>query len=104
MKIQSLIKEGSKYLENNNISSHTLDSEILMSKILKKNREYLILNPNYKLNMIQFKNFKKLLYDRSIGKPIAYILGKKDFWNYEFEISKGIDAVKELFSALKNII
>ena len=90
MKIQSLIKEGSKYLENNNISSHTLDSEILMSKILKKNREYLILNPNYKLNMIQLKNFKKLLYDRSIGKPIAYILGKKDFWNYEFEISKDV--------------
>ena len=56
MKIQSLIKEGSKYLENNNISSHTLDSEILMSKILKKDRKYLILNPNYKLNMNQLKN------------------------------------------------
>ena len=90
MKIQNLIKEGSKFLKNNNISSHILDSEILMSKTIKKNREYLILNPNLRLNINQYKNFKKLLQARSFGKPIAYILGKKDFWNYKFEISKGV--------------
>ncbi len=90
MKIQNLIKEGSEFLKRNNISSHILDSEILMSKIIKKNRDYLILNPNHKLNIYQSKNFKKLLNARSFGKPIAYILGKKDFWNYEFQISKGI--------------
>ena len=90
MKIQNLIKEGSEYLKDNNISSHILDSEILMSKIIRKNREYIILNPNYKLNINQLKSFKKLLRNRSYGKPIAYILGNKDFWNYEFEISKDV--------------
>ena len=90
MKIQDLINDGSKYLRNNNIMSYKIDSEILMSKVLKKKREYIILNPNSEVNTLQSNNFRKLIYQRSHGKPIAYLTGKKNFWNFEFKVSQDV--------------
>ena len=90
MKIQNLINDGSKYLRNNNIMSYKIDSEILMSKVLKKKREYIILNPNSEVNTLQSNNFRKLIYQRSHGKPIAYLTGKKNFWNFEFQVSQDV--------------
>ena len=31
--------------------------------------------------------FMDLIKQRSVGKPIAYLIGKKDFWKYEFELN-----------------
>ena len=52
MNVLELIKQGSKKLASKNILSHKLDSEILLSKILEKNREQIILNQNTKLYQI----------------------------------------------------
>ena len=60
MNVLELIKQGSKKLASKNILSHKLDSEILLSKILEKNREQIILNQNTKLNISQINKFKKL--------------------------------------------
>ena len=56
MNVLELIKQGSKKLASKNILSHKLDSEILLSKILEKNREQIILNQNTKLNVSQINN------------------------------------------------
>ena len=77
MKIQNLINEGGKELKKNNISSYVLDSEILLSKIMNKDRKYLILNPGKEVENEKLIIFKKFIYQRSLGKPIAYILKKK---------------------------
>ena len=45
MNIYSAIKEGSEILKGKNIKSSILDSELLMSEVLNKQRKYLILNP-----------------------------------------------------------
>ena len=39
MEILSIINEGSKLLKKSKISSHLLDSEILLSTIIKKKKE-----------------------------------------------------------------
>ena len=90
MIIQNLINEGSNLLKQNNVHSYRLDSEILMSMTLKKNREYVILNLNEKLDQKKSNFFKDLIFQRSRGKPIAYILGAKEFWKYEFKINEGV--------------
>ena len=50
MNIKSLIYQGSILLKNNNISTYQIDSEILMSKVIDKDKKYMILNPNKILN------------------------------------------------------
>ena len=85
--IQSALFEANKILAENNIKSSKLDSEILLSKVLKKDRKFVILNLDRLLDNIHYRNFKNLISQRSSRKPVAYLIGKKDFWKYEFYIS-----------------
>ena len=88
MKIYSAIKQGVEILKSNYISSAHLDSEILMAKAINKNRQYIILNSNKKLNANDLINFNKLIKNRSRREPIAYLTNKKFFWKSEFFVTK----------------
>ena len=90
MNINSAISHGSKILKNKSISSSQLDSEILMSKAINKDRKYILLNPNNILNKNELKIFLNLIEQRSMGKPVSYLTNKKFFWNSEFFISDDI--------------
>ena len=46
---QKILKNGSNLLRKNKISSHILDSEILLSKTLNKTREEILINLEKKL-------------------------------------------------------
>ena len=90
MNIEKLIGEATYLLKKNFIKSAGLDSEILMSKVINKNRNYVILNLKEKLDKKKIDNYKDLVAQRSKGKPIAYLVEKKDFWKYEFKINKDV--------------
>ena len=87
MNIDTAIKNGFLDLKKKNIKSALLDSEILMSKVLNQDRSKIILNLNSQLNNQDYKLFRELIISRSKNKPIAYLIGKKSFWKYEFEIN-----------------
>ncbi len=88
MNICSALKYGEKILSNKLIPNSHLDSEILLSKIINKDRKYLLLNSETKLKKSDFLIFDQLIKRRSIGKPIAYLTNNKFFWNSEFIVSK----------------
>ena len=90
MNIENAINHGTKILKKNSIKSAKLDSEILMSKVVGKEKEFILLNQNDYLDNNVFNQFKNLIIQRSKGKPIAYLIGKKDFWNYEFKINRNV--------------
>ena len=90
MIIREAINKASKELKKNNINSSLLDSEILMSKVLSKNRDYVILNSEINLKKEEYDSFKFLVNQRTKGKPIAYLVGSKHFWNYEFDVNKNV--------------
>tara|TARA_B100001093_G_scaffold518782_2_gene604917 strand:- start:673 stop:1518 length:846 start_codon:yes stop_codon:yes gene_type:complete len=90
MNINTAIIEGSKFLKKNCINRPGLDSEILLAEVLKKKREYIILNLDKKIKDINLKIYKDLIKQRSLGKPIAYLTKKKNFWNSEFKVNEGV--------------
>ena len=87
MNIQLAINEGANILKDKEIQTARLDTEILMSKVLDKDRKYVILNNTKELQKKNFEYFKKLIKERSFRKPIAYLINKKSFWNSEFYIT-----------------
>ena len=89
MNVFETIKAGSNLLKKNNISSHILDSEILLSKTLNMSRENILVNLDKKISKKNITIFKKYLKRRSKNEPIAYILGEKEFWSKKFKINKG---------------
>ena len=90
MNIQTLLKEASYLLKKKNIISANLDSEILLSHIIKKNRKYIFLNLKENLDDKYIHQFKNLIKERSLRKPVSYLVEKKNFWKYEFNISKDV--------------
>ena len=90
MNIQSAITEGAKILKNKYINTAQLDAEILMEKVIGKDKKYIILNTEEKLNFEHLRFFKTLIKERSNRKPIAYLINKKFFWKYEFLITEDI--------------
>ena len=90
MNIQTLLNQASKKLKHLSSGSSKLDSEILLSKIIKKNRKYLILNSNEELKKENIKSFDCLVKRRKKGEPIAYLINKKEFWKQNFYINQNV--------------
>ena len=88
MNALDLIKNGTLVLKENMISSHRIDSEILLSSVLGKSREEILINLDEKINSRDIFSFKKLIERRSSKEPLAYILKEKEFWSKKFEVNE----------------
>ena len=87
MILENTLKEGSQFLKKNNINSHELDAQILLSNIMKVTREYLILNNTIVVSNKIRKKYKTDLERRTNGEPVAYITGNKEFWSQNFMVN-----------------
>ena len=87
MDIQSAIIEGAKILKDQSILTANLDSELLMSKAINRDKKYILLNLKNKINDEDLRYFKSLIKKRSLRKPVAYLINKKFFWNSEFIVT-----------------
>ena len=85
MNYQEILFEGAKILKFNNIKSFNLDSEILLSSILKVDRSHLILNLEKKIKDNESRIFFNCIERRKKNEPIAYITGYKEFWKNKFK-------------------
>ena len=84
MKSIELIRTGTKILQKNLKFNAELDSELILSNILKTTREKLIIHPKKNVNKISEKKFNVAINKRKLKKPIAYIVGYKEFWKQKF--------------------
>ena len=85
MNSTQLLEIGAKTLKNNKVINYRLDSEIILSQILKISRENLLIN-EYNISDIKIIKFKSLISRRSKQEPIAYIFKKKEFRSRDFFI------------------
>ena len=90
MNIEIAIKKACQELKSNQIGSALLDSELLLSKAIKKDRKFILLNLDKELNQNEQDSFKSLILKRSKGKPLAYLTGLKSFWKHEFKVNEKV--------------
>ena len=90
MNIENILNEGINILQKNKIANPQLDSEILLSNSIKRDKKHIILNPKEILNLEQLVKFKSLIERRKKGEPIAYLINKKEFWKDEFFVNKDV--------------
>ena len=79
-----LVRIGTKILQESLKFNAELDSELILSNILNTTREKLIIHPKKNINKVLENKFKFDIKERKLKKPIAYILGYKEFWKQKF--------------------
>ena len=87
MKTLDLINYGTTALKKSKITSYRLDSELLLSKVLNKNREEILINLDQEICQNYFSTYKEFISRRSQNEPVAYILQEKEFWSKNFFVN-----------------
>ena len=90
MNIENILHEGIRILKESKISNPQLDSEILLSNSIKRDKKHIILNPKEILSSKHSETFKNLIERRKTGEPVAYLINKKEFWKDEFFVNKSV--------------
>ena len=67
-----------------------LDAEVLLSHVLGRNRAYLRAWPERRLMSTQVEHYTQLVEKRTLGQPIAYLTGEREFWSRPFAIRPGV--------------
>ena len=86
---EKIIEKASKILKKNNIQSHELDAQLLLSNIMKVKREYLIINNKLNIPEKIIGKYDLAIKRRIKREPVAYITGKKEFWNDSYLVNRG---------------
>lgn len=87
--IQQALLDANKALKRRS-ASPILDSEVLLSFVLNKSKEYLLAHPEKQLPAAQEKKFRQMVIRRSHGEPIAYLTGHKEFYGLDFLVNKSV--------------
>ena len=90
MNIENTLNKAARYLKQYNINNPYLDSEILLSKIINKDKKYIILNSKENLKNEHLDSFNFLIERRRKGEPVAYLVNKKEFWKNTFYVDKNV--------------
>lgn len=70
--------------------SASLDAQILLAEALGKNRAYVLAHGDDALTPEQQARFDGWIQRRAAGEPVAYILGRRAFYDREFAVAPGV--------------
>jgi release factor glutamine methyltransferase len=87
MKTAQLLDFGSNILRSKKIISHRIDSEVILSYILKISREKILIKEDEVCNENIIK-FRSLISRRLKQEPVAYIIARKEFRSEDFFVDK----------------
>lgn len=92
MNISSALKWATMALKKStdHKDSAELDAEILLADALSLTREILFTHPEEKIKLSNLAKFKKLVKRRAAHEPIAYLIGKKEFFGLLFNVNKNV--------------
>ena len=86
--LDKIIKQASDTLKRHSISTHELDSQLILSNIMNTRRENLITNTKLTISAKNTAKYKNAIKRRSKKEPVAYILGHKEFWSENFIVNR----------------
>ncbi len=71
-------------------TSARFDAEILMAHVLESTRSFLYANPELELPGKRASEFRKLIKQRALGQPVAYLTESSEFWSLPLRVSPAV--------------
>lgn len=88
--LDTWLRGAARGLRRIGIASANLDAEIIASKVLNEDRVWVHAHRDHILDSTQASNLAELLERRENFEPIAYIVGKKEFYGREYIVDKRV--------------
>lgn len=88
--VGELLKKGYEILKSVGIESYQLDAELLLGKVVEKDRLFILLNRDYKVNFAEIGEYLQLINKRKNKMPIKYMIGECEFMGLPFSVKEGV--------------
>lgn len=89
MTFENALNFATEKLKNYSPTPH-LDAELLLMHCINNTREYIFTYPEKLLNQQETNQLENLIERRKSGEPIAYIIGYKEFWSLNLEVTPDV--------------
>lgn len=66
----------------------SLDAALLLAHTLQRSRAYLLAHANEEITPHALTHYGAFIHRRAQGEPIAYIIGKKECWSREWQVTR----------------
>jgi release factor glutamine methyltransferase len=83
--VAALLQDARRRLQDSD--SAALDAELLLGHVLGKPRTFLFTWPEHEVDGAALSQFDHLLARRLAGEPVAYVLGRREFYGHELLVS-----------------
>lgn len=90
MNVKEALENANKILKSSEIDSYILDSQLILAKVINKDRLFVMVNKNYELSKEAGAEFNKLISLRSEKMPVKYILHETEFMGIKLYIDNGV--------------
>ncbi len=90
MKIINVLNEAKERLKDIGIENNLYEARILLSKVLNKSLEWVMIHIDEEVNDADKQCFETLINRRILGEPFQYIIGNCYFFGYEFLVNEAV--------------
>jgi release factor glutamine methyltransferase len=88
--LMKLVQWAAGYFDSHHIDNPRATAEILLAHAINAKRIDLYLRYDQPLNSVELNRFKTLIKRRTNREPVAYILGRKEFWSMDLEVNRTV--------------
>lgn len=88
--VKAVLQEGTALLQRAGSPSFRLDAEVLLAGVLGRDRVFLYRESNAEVGEGTLERYRGLIGRRQAGEPVAYLLGKKEFWSLDFFVDRRV--------------
>jgi len=88
--VGDILEEAAGRFERRGISSPRLDAELLLAEAMGMDRSRLLARAAEEVPEAALPAFEAFARARESRKPVAYILGRREFWSMELHVSEAV--------------
>lgn len=88
--VLKLLRWTQQFLKRKNVDNARLDSEVLLGHLLGMRRIDLYARYDQPVAPEELAAYKTMIQERVARRPVAYIIGKREFWSMDFEVNEHV--------------
>jgi len=90
MTIREALAEGRFAMKRHESGTPELDTSLLLANACKLDREHLYMRLSESLDDTVVEKYRFAMKRRVSGEPVAWIIGRKEFWGRDFSVGPGV--------------